>query len=73
MMNLGQKEARDVKVRLRNPADKGGDVWAEGKVNIPARSIAIAVLPVLEGHTWKVWTGAWKMEVEAPGSEVFVY
>jgi hypothetical protein len=60
-----------VKVRLRNPRDKGGDVFAEGVVrHVPKRGEAIAVLPV-KGQ-WNVWK-TWDLEVDAPGCEVIVY
>jgi hypothetical protein len=39
-------------------------------VDIPANSIAVAVLPVLPGKDWKGWVGSWLMEVEAPGCTV---
>jgi hypothetical protein len=32
LINLGDQDAQNVKVRLRNPPDKGGDVFAEGIV-----------------------------------------
>jgi hypothetical protein len=72
MMNLGEKDARDVVVRLRNRGE-GGEVWAKGMVDVPARSIAVAVLPVLAGKQWKGWVGSWLMEVEAPGCRVEVF
>ena len=72
LINLGDQDARNVKVRLRNPPDKGGDVFAEGVVPlIPKRGEAIGVLPVTA--KWGVWVGEWEMEVEAPGCEVLVF
>jgi hypothetical protein len=57
---------------LRNPPDKGGDVFAEGVVPlIPKRSEAIGVLPVTA--EWHEWVGEWDMEVEAPGCDVLVF
>jgi len=71
MMNLGDRDARNVKVRLRNPKGKGGNVFAEGTVpRIPGRGEAIAVLPVVA--KWNVWK-TWDIEVEAPGCEVIVF
>jgi hypothetical protein len=72
LINLGDMDAQDVKVRLRNPPDKGGDVFAEGVVPlIPKRSEAVGVLPVTA--EWRVWVGEWKIEVEAPGCDVLVF
>lgn len=70
MMNLGEEEARDVIVRLRNPGEDGS-VFAKGIVDLPAKSNTVAVLPVF--GQWKVWTGKWKLEVEAPGCEVLTF
>jgi len=72
LINLGDQDAQNVKVRLRNPPDKGGDVFAEGVVPlIPKRGEAIGILPVTA--EWRVWVGQWEMEVEAPGCEVLVF
>jgi hypothetical protein len=72
LINLGDKDAQNVKVRLRNPPDKGANVFAEGVVPlIPKRGEAIGVLPVTA--KWREWVGEWEMEVEAPGCEVLVY
>ena len=72
LINLGDQDAQNVKVRLRNPPDKGGDVFAEGVVPlIPKRSEAVGVLPVT-GES-RVWVGDWEIEVEAPGCEVLVF
>jgi hypothetical protein len=72
LINLGDQDAHNVQIRLRNPPARGGDVFAEGIVPlIPKRSAAIGVLPVT-GH-WRVWVGQWEMEVEAPGCDVRVF
>ena len=72
LINLGDQDAQNVKVRLRNPPDKGGDVFAEGVVPlIPKRSEAIGVLPSTARA--RVWVGEWEIEVEAPGCEVLVF
>jgi len=72
LINLGDQDARNVKVRLRNPPDKGGNVFAEGVVPlIPKRAEAIGVLPVIA--EWHEWVGEWEMEVEAPGCEVLPF
>jgi hypothetical protein len=72
LINLGDQDAHDVQIRMRNPPAKGGDVFAEGIVPlIPKRSATIGVIPVT-GH-WHVWVGQWEMEVEAPGCDVRVF
>ena len=72
LINLGDQDAQNVKVRLRNPPDKGGNVFAEGVVPlIPKRAEAIGVLPVTA--EWHAWVGEWDMEVEAPGCEVLAF
>jgi hypothetical protein len=70
MMNLGKNDAKAVKVRLRSPGE-GSQVWAEGQVDIPARSVIVASLPVLSGKAFSGWMGTEIMEVDAPGCEVF--
>jgi hypothetical protein len=70
MMNLGEKDASNVKVRLRNPKDKGGNVFAQGTANVPGKSVAIAVLPVTA--KWQVWK-TWNIEMEGKGFEVLIY
>jgi hypothetical protein len=72
VINLGDKDARNVKIRLSNPPDKGGNVFAEGIIPlIPKRGEAIGVLPVTA--PWQVWVGQWEMEIDAPGSDVLVF
>ena len=46
-------------------------VWAAGPVNIPARSVVVALLSILPGKDFWGWGGTSIMEVDAPGSEVF--
>lgn len=70
LMNLGADKATDVKVRLRNPKDKGGDVFAQGTVNIPGKSVTVTVLPVIA--KWNVWK-TWEIEVDAGKNEVLIY
>jgi hypothetical protein len=70
MMNLGDKDAKGVKVGLRTPGD-GGEIWAEGRVEIPARSVAVSLLSILSGKRWHGWTGTEVLEVDAPGCDVF--
>jgi len=70
MMNLGQKDAKGVKARLREPGG-AGEVWANGRVDIPARSVVVASLSILPGKHFNGWVGTEILEVEAPGAEVF--
>ena len=70
MMNLGDKNAAGVKAGLRAPG-KGGEVWAEGRLDIPARSVVVAVLPILPGKQWHGWAGTEILTLDAPGCEVF--
>ncbi len=71
LLNLGETDAKDVRLRLRNPKEKGGDVFAEGMVSvIPKRYEAVAALPVI--GEWKVWK-TWELEVEAKGCEVLKF
>jgi hypothetical protein len=72
LINLGDTDARNVKVRLRNPPDKGGNIFAEGVIPlIPKWSEAVGVLPVTA--EWHAWVGEWEIEVEAPGCGVLTY
>ena len=72
LINLGDEDAQNVKVRLRNPPNLGGNVFAEGVVPlIPKRSEAIGVLPVTD--LWRVWVGQWILEVDAPGCDVLSF
>jgi hypothetical protein len=72
LINLGDEDTRNVKVRLRNPPNMGGNVFAEGVVPlIPKRSETIGVLPVTD--LWRVWVGQWILEVDAPGCDVFTF
>ena len=70
LMNLGDKDATNIRIRLRNPNEKGGDVFAEGTANVPGKSVAIAVLPVTA--KWQVWK-TWGIEVDGEGCEVLVF
>lgn len=69
LINLGDEDARNVRIRLRNPPDKGGDVFAEGVVPIvPKRGATVGVIPVT--GKWHEWVGEWELEVDAPACEV---
>jgi hypothetical protein len=72
LINLGDQDAVNVKVRLRNPAEKGGNVFAEGVVPlIPKRGESVGVLSVTAD--WHVWVGQWEIEVEAPGCQILSF
>ena len=72
LINLGDADAQNVKVRLRNLPNLGGNVFAEGVVPlIPRRSEAIGVLPVTD--KWREWVGQWILEVDAPGCDVHIF
>lgn len=72
MINLGDEDARNVEVRLRNLPNQGGNAFAEGVVPlIPKRSAAIAVLRVTD--LWREWVGQWILEVDAPGCDVLSF
>jgi len=74
IMNLGSQDAKDVKVRLANPKDQGGDVFAEGTVGlIPKQRAVEAVLSMTQtGEAWKVWK-TWEIQIEAPGCDTKVF
>ncbi|MDR3674664.1 MAG: hypothetical protein P4N24_04190 [Acidobacteriota bacterium] len=72
IINLGDEDAQNVKVRLRNLPNLGGNVFAEGVVPlIPRQGEAIAVLPVTD--LWREWVGQWIVEVDAPGCDVLSF
>jgi hypothetical protein len=72
IINLGDEDARNVKVRLRNPLRLGGNVFAEGVVPVvPKRSEVIGVLPVT--GQWRVWVGQWTIELDAPLCDVLTF
>jgi hypothetical protein len=70
MMNLGERDAANINGRLRNPKDKGGNVFAKGTANVSGKSVAIAVLPVTA--KWQMWK-TWDIEMEGKGCEVLIY
>ncbi len=49
LMNLGQEDAKGVKAQLRTPGE-GGEVWASGEADIPARSVVVALLGITAGQ-----------------------
>src|SRR5271157_392308 len=72
LINLGDQDAQNVKIRLRNPPNAGNNVFAEGMVPlIPKHSEAIGVLRITD--LWRVWVGMWILEVDAPGCEVLSF
>jgi len=72
IINLGDEDAQNVKVRLRNLPNLGGNVFAEGVVPlIPKRSEAIGLLHITD--LWREWVGQWILEVDAPGCDVLSF
>ena len=74
IMNLGSQDAKEVKVQLANPEDQGGDVFAEGTVDlIPRQGSVEAVLSMTQADkTWKGWKN-WDIRIEAPGCDTKVF
>jgi hypothetical protein len=70
LMNLGDEAAKNIKVRLRNPKDKGGDVFAEGAVDVPGKGVAVAALSVT--GKWNVWK-TWDIEIDGGEAETLIY
>ena len=68
LMNLGETDARGVEVRLLHAKES---VWAEGSVDIPARTVVVAELPMSKGFLG--WGGTGTLEIDAPGCEVFFF
>jgi hypothetical protein len=49
LINLGDQDAQNVKVRLRNPPNVGGKVFAEGVVPlIPKRGETVGILRITD-------------------------
>ncbi len=72
IINLGDAEAKNVTVRLRDLPELGGKVFAEGVIPlIPAKSEAVGTLRVID--QWHEWVGRWVMEIDAPGCDVRIY
>ncbi len=72
LINLGDADAHEVKVRLRNVPMRGGNVFAEGVAPlVPGRGKAVAVLKVTD--KWFEWVGQWIVEVDAPGCDVRIF
>ncbi len=72
IINLGDTDAKNVTVRLRNLSELGGKVFAEGVIPvIPARGETVATLRVTD--VWREWVGRWVMEIDAPGCDVKIY
>lgn len=72
IVNLGDADAHDVRIRLRNQPRLGGNVFAEGQVQlIPKHSEVIALLPITD--KWREWVGQWVVEVDAAGCDVRIF
>lgn len=72
LINLGDEDARNVTLRLRNRPNLGGNVFAEGVVPvIPKRGETTGILRVTD--LWREWVGQWILEVDAAGCDVTIY
>jgi hypothetical protein len=72
IINLGDRDAKNVRVRLRNLPDLGGNVFAEGVIPvIPARRETVATLRVTD--VWREWVGRWILEIDAPDCDIKIY
>ena len=65
MMNLGHKDAKGVKVSLKDLKDVAKELGST-TVDIPARSVVVALVPGCGG-----WMDSATLEVDAPGGKVF--
>jgi hypothetical protein len=72
LINLGGQDATNVKIRLRNRPNLGGNVFAEGVVPlVPRHGDTVAVLRITD--LWREWVGAWILEVDAPDCDVITF
>ncbi|MGD2245428.1 MAG: hypothetical protein PVI11_02655 [Candidatus Aminicenantes bacterium] len=71
LLNIGDKAAQDVKVRLRNPEEEGGEVFAEGELDfVPEKYGMTAVLSWTKAaRGWKMWD----VEIEADGCDILIF
>ncbi len=71
LLNIGDKAARNVKIKLRNPAEQGGDVFADGKVSYLPEKFGVSAVLAWTGETkvWKTWT----LEIEAEDCEIHIF
>ena len=65
MMNLGYKEAKGVKLSMKDLKDANKELGST-TVNIPARSVVVALVPGCNG-----WPGSAVLDAAVPGGEVF--
>ncbi len=71
LLNIGDKPVRNIKIRLRNPTDLGGHVFADGELSFLPEKFGVAAVLAWTGEAkvWKTWT----LEIEAEGCEVYIY
>ena len=71
LLNIGNKAARNVKIQLRNPAEMGGDVFAEGELMFLPEKFGIPASLTWSGETkvWKTWT----LDIEAEECEIHIF
>ena len=71
LLNIGNKAARNVKVRLRNPPDQGGNVFASGELSLLPEEYGVPAILAWTGES-KVWK-TWILEIEAQESEIHIF
>ncbi len=71
LLNIGDKAARNVKIRLRNPAEQGGDIFADGELSFLPEKFGVPAVLAWTGEA-KVWK-TWILEIEAEGCEIHIF
>jgi len=71
LLNIGDKAAKNVKVKLRNPAEQGGDVFADGELSFLPEKFGVSVVLAWTGEA-KVWK-MWVLEIEAEECEIRIF
>ena len=71
LLNIGDKAARNVKIRLRNPVEQGGDVFADGELRFLPEKFGISAVLAWTGEAkvWKTWT----LEIDAEECEIHIF
>ena len=71
LLNIGDKAARNVKIRLRNPVEQGGNVFADGELLFLPEKFGVPAVLAWTGKA-KVWK-TWILEIEAEGCEIHIF
>lgn len=71
LMNLGDRDATHVHIALRNPQDKGGDIFATGVVDVIAAhgEVEATLTVTAEWKSWKTWI----MEIDVPDGTTKIF